>query len=179
MKIINPLVGTVALTGAIAVGGAALFFATDDPPPQADNPALEQQAESVEPENAERPAPARKAERRDPEPELAKTPAPARKAESPMVYSKYHIDGWLTDYECVANLEGVKDVIQFKRLIRGYEGPGVVKNEWGMPVFRTVEEVGLGDHEMVKRLPNDKWTEVIKERDWPALKAYAESRLEA
>ena len=89
-----------------------------------------------------------------------------------MNYSQYHIDGWLTDYECVSDLEHVSDVLRFKQLIQGYTGAGVTKDQWDSLVFHTVEEVGLSDHPMVKKLPNDKWTEVISETDWPALKAY-------
>ena len=89
-----------------------------------------------------------------------------------MNYSKYHIDGWLTDYECVSDLDGISDVLEFKKLIQGYTGAGVTEDQWNYLVFQTVEEVGLSDHDMVKKLPNDKWTEVISEKDWPALKAY-------
>ena len=48
-----------------------------------------------------------------------------------MQHSQYHIDGWLTDYECVTDLEAVNDVIVFSSLLEGYTGEGVTLNEWG------------------------------------------------
>ena len=48
-----------------------------------------------------------------------------------MQHSQYHIDGWLTDYECVTDLEAVNDVIVFSSLLEGYTGEGVVKDQWG------------------------------------------------
>ena len=96
-----------------------------------------------------------------------------------MQHSQYHIDGWLTDYECVTDLEGVDDVIVFSSLLEGYTGEGVTHNEWGKLQLKTIEEVGLSDHEMVRKLPNDKWTSVISESDWPDLKAYIENNMKA
>ena len=46
-----------------------------------------------------------------------------------MQHSQYHIDGWLTDYECVTDLEGVDDVIVFSSLLEGYTGEGVTPND--------------------------------------------------
>ena len=91
--------------------------------------------------------------------------------------SAYHIQGWLTDYECVADLSGVNDVIVFVKLCQGYEGEGLVADQWGWLRFKTVEEVGLSDRPEVKYLPNDKWTGVISEEHWVPLKAYVESKL--
>ena len=94
-----------------------------------------------------------------------------------MQHSQYHIDGWLTDYECVTDLEGVDDVIVFSSLLEGYTGECVTPNEWGKLQLKTIEEVGLSDHEMVRRLPNDKWTSVISESEWIDLKAHIENKL--
>ena len=94
-----------------------------------------------------------------------------------MEYSQYHIDGWLTDYECVTDLEGVDDVIVFSSLLEGYTGEGVILNEWGKLQLKTVEEVGLSDHEMVRKLPNDRWTSIIAESEWVDLKAHIENKL--
>ena len=76
--------------------------------------------------------------------------------------SRYHIVGWVTDYEAVGDLDEIRDVIHLGRLMVGYGGPG----------FRTIEEVGLEDHEMVRYLANDRWTEVVPGAEWPALRAY-------
>ena len=94
-----------------------------------------------------------------------------------MKYSKYHIDGWLTDYECATDLEQVNDVRIFSRLRQGYKGPGVIMNQWGNQVFKTIEECGLMNHPMARYQPNAQWTEVIAEKDWPGLKAYIETKL--
>ena len=93
------------------------------------------------------------------------------------IKSRYHIDGWLNVYECVSGIEGVRNVIHFGELLQGYEGPGVIKNEWGNVVFKVIDEVGLSDHPMTKRAPNDVWTEVVSEADWPEVKAYVEGKL--
>ena len=89
-----------------------------------------------------------------------------------MQHSQYHIDGWLTDYECVTDLEAVNDVIVFSSLLEGYTGEGVTPNQWGKLQLKTVEEVGLSDHKMVRKLPNDRWTSVISEDEWVDLKAH-------
>ena len=91
--------------------------------------------------------------------------------------SRYHIDGYLTDFECVADLDNVSDVQVFKNLLKGYEGPGVIKNEWGYNVFQTIGELGLMNHPMARFQPNGEWTEVIPEADWPAMKIYVENKL--
>ena len=62
-----------------------------------------------------------------------------------------------------------------RRRFKGYEGPGVVKNEWGKNVFKTLGELGLKDHPKARFQPNDEWTELLPEADWPALKAYIET----
>ena len=92
-------------------------------------------------------------------------------------YSEHHIDGWLTDYECVADLERVNDVLVFGRLIQGYTGKGITADQSGLVRLKTIEEVGLSDNEQVRFLPNDKWTSVISESDWVDLKAYIENKL--
>ena len=47
----------------------------------------------------------------------------------------------------------------FSSLLEGYTGEGVTpKIEWGKLQLKTVEEVGLSDHKMVRYLPNDRWT---------------------
>ena len=94
-----------------------------------------------------------------------------------MQHSQYHIDGWLTDYECVTDLEGVDDVIVFSSLLEGYTGEGVTLNEWWKLQLKTIEEVGLSGHEMVRRLPNDRWTSVISEEEWVDLKAHILKKL--
>ena len=94
-----------------------------------------------------------------------------------MELSAYHIKGWFNAYECVTDIEGVRNVIQLGELMQGYSGPGVIRNEWNQVVFQTIEEVGLGKHPEVRRLPNDRWTEVISEADWPAIKNYIENKL--
>ena len=94
-----------------------------------------------------------------------------------MEHSRHHIDGWLTDYECVTDLEAVNDVIVFSSLLEGYIGEGVTPNEWGNLQLKTVEEVGLSDHEMVRYLPNDIWTSVISEAEWVDLKAHILKKL--
>ena len=91
--------------------------------------------------------------------------------------SEYHIDGWLTNYECVADLEGVNDVIALARLTQGYTGDGLTTDQWGWLRMKTIEEVGLSDNENVPFLPNDKSTNVISESDWVGLKAYVENKL--
>ena len=82
-----------------------------------------------------------------------------------MQHSRYHIDGWLTDYECLTDLETINDVIVLSPLFKGYTGEGVTKDEWGALRLKTIEEVGLSDHEMVRHLPNDRWTSVISESE--------------
>ena len=93
-----------------------------------------------------------------------------------MQHSRYHIDGWLTDYECVTDLENVNDVIVFSSLLEGYTGEGVTLNEWGELRLKTIEEFGLSDHEMVRYLPNDIWTSIISEAEWVDLKAHIENK---
>ena len=88
--------------------------------------------------------------------------------------SKYHIDGYLTDFECAAD-SNIRDVQVFKKTIQGYEGPGVVKDDWGKNVFKTLGELGLKDHPKAKFQPNGEWTELISESDWPTLKTYIET----
>ena len=66
-----------------------------------------------------------------------------------MQHSQHHIDGWLTDYECLTDLEAVNDVKVLSPLFKGYTGEGVTKDEWGMLRLKTIEEVGLSDHKMV------------------------------
>ena len=41
-----------------------------------------------------------------------------------MTHSRYHIDGWLTDYECLTDIEGVgvRDVLALGQLLKGYDG---------------------------------------------------------
>ena len=92
-----------------------------------------------------------------------------------MSKSRYHIDGYLTDYECAAD-SGIRDVQVFKETIQGYEGPGVVKDEWGKPVFKTLGELGLKDHPKARFQPNGEWTELLPEADWPAMKTYIETK---
>ena len=89
-----------------------------------------------------------------------------------MQHSPCHINGWLTNYECVADLEGVNDVIALARLTQGYTGNGLTTDQWGWLRMKTIEEVGLSDNENVPFLPNDKSTNVISESDWVDLKAY-------
>ena len=91
--------------------------------------------------------------------------------------SQYHIDGYLTDFECTADVEGVSDVQVFKRLLQGYDGPGVIGNEWGHLVFRTIGELGLKDHPMARFQPNGVWTELLPVADWPRMKAYVLNKL--
>ena len=93
-----------------------------------------------------------------------------------MQYSRYHIDGWLTDYECLTDLEAVNDVIVFSSLFQDYTGEALTKDEWGKLRLKTVEEVGLSDHEMVRYLPNDIWTSIISEAEWVDLKAHIENK---
>ena len=85
----------------------------------------------------------------------------------PSYYSQYHIDGWLTDYECVASLPSVNDVLVLGDLIRGYKGNG----------FLTLDEAGISGNENVKYLPNGIYTSVISETDWVELKTYVESKI--
>ena len=93
-----------------------------------------------------------------------------------MQHSRHHIDGWLTDYECLTDLEAVNDVLVFSSLLEGYTGEGVIKDEWGNLQLKTVEEVGLSDHEMVRKLPNDRWTSIISEAEWVDLKSHIENK---
>ena len=53
-----------------------------------------------------------------------------------MQYSQYHIDGWLTDYECVTDIEAVNDVLVLGSLLEGYTGEAVTLNEWGNPQLK-------------------------------------------
>ena len=93
-------------------------------------------------------------------------------------YSEHHIDGWLSDYECVASLDSVNDVLRLGKLIQGYEGEGLILDEeFGQLRFTTVEEVGLSENEKVAKLPNGIYTGVISETNWVGLKAYVESKL--
>ena len=96
-----------------------------------------------------------------------------------MEHSRHHIDrlDFLTDYECVTDLENVNDVIVFSSLLQDYTGEGVTKDEWGKLQLKTVEEVGLSDHEMVRYLPNDVWTSIISESEWVDLKAHILKKL--
>ena len=87
------------------------------------------------------------------------------------------IIGWLTNYECVASLEGVRDVIQLAHLTQGYTGPGVVLDEFSYLRFKTIEEVGLREKNDWKSLPNGIYTNVISVADWKLLKVYVESRM--
>ena len=89
----------------------------------------------------------------------------------------HHIDGWLTDYECLTDLEAVNDVKVLSPLFKGYTGEGVTKDEWGMLRLKTIEEVGLSDHKMVRYLPNDRWTSIISESEWVDLKAHILKKL--
>ena len=79
-----------------------------------------------------------------------------------MRYSEYHIDGWLTDYECTTDLDAINDVLALARAIKGYTGPG----------FVTAEVAGILSDPKAKYLPNDRWTSVIPEEDWPAMRDY-------
>ena len=97
--------------------------------------------------------------------------------DTPDYYSHYHIDGWLTDWECWADLDGVKDILEFGHLIQRYTGKGVVTDESGVVRLKTLEEAGISDNENVKFLPNGKYSVVIAEADWPDLKAYIENKL--
>ena len=97
--------------------------------------------------------------------------------DTPDYYSEYHIDGWLTDWECWADLEGVKDILVFGHLIQGYTGKGVVTDQSGEVRFKTLEEAGISDNENVKFLPNGKYSVVIAESDWADLKAYILKKL--
>ena len=94
-----------------------------------------------------------------------------------MEHSRHHIDGWLTDYECVTDIEGVNDVIVLGSLFQDYTGESLTKDEWGKLRLKTVEEVGLSDHEMVRYLPNDIWTSIISESEWVDLKAHILKKL--
>ena len=94
-----------------------------------------------------------------------------------MQHSQHHIDGFLTDYECISVLEAVHDVIALGSLFQDYTGEGVTPNEWGNLQLKTVEEVGLSDHKMVRYLPNDRWTSVISEAEWVDLKAHILKKL--
>ena len=61
-----------------------------------------------------------------------------------MQHSQYHIDDWLTDYECLTDLEAVNDVLVLSPLFKGYTGEGVTKDEWGMrrvPVQRIAQRL--------------------------------------
>ena len=94
-----------------------------------------------------------------------------------MQHSPYHIDGWLTNYECLTDLEGVNDVIALARLTQGYTGDGLTTDQWGFGRMKTIEEVGLSDHKMAQYLPNEKWTNVISESEWVDLKAHILKKL--
>ena len=48
-----------------------------------------------------------------------------------MQHSRHHIDGWLTDYECLTDLEAVHDVIVLGSLFQDYTGEAVTRDEWG------------------------------------------------
>ena len=96
----------------------------------------------------------------------------------PSYYSEHHIDGWLTDNECVASLENVFDVLRLGKLIQGYEGEGLILDEeFGQLRFLTIEEVGLSENPNVKHTPNGIYTAIISETDWVGLKAYVEAKL--
>ena len=80
-----------------------------------------------------------------------------------MTYSKYHIDGWLTDYECLTDIEGVRDVIALGYFLKDYDGTKFTCPD---------KEPEIRDHRMIRKWPNDKWTDCIRESDWATMKAY-------
>ena len=91
-----------------------------------------------------------------------------------MEHSRYHIDGWLTDYECCTDLEAVNDVIVFSSLLEGLsfatQAKVLLSTSGTREQLKTIEEVGLSDHKMVRYLPNDRWTSVNLKPEWIDLK---------
>ena len=81
-----------------------------------------------------------------------------------MTHSRYHIDGWLTDYECLTDIEGVRDVLALGRLLKGC----------GIKFTCPDDEPKIRNHPMVRKWPNGEWTDCIREADWAAMKAYIE-----
>ena len=81
-----------------------------------------------------------------------------------MRYSEFHIDGWLTDFECTTDFDDINDVITLNDALDGYAGRR----------FITAREAGILEDPNAKYLPNGPYTSVIAEADWPAAKAYIE-----
>ena len=76
------------------------------------------------------------------------------------------------------DLEGVNDVIALSRLFKGYTGEGLKKDQWDTLRMKTVEEVGLSDHEDgTVSAQLTKWTNVISEDEWVDLKAHILKKL--
>ena len=154
--------------GAVAAGATVVAAVTltvlVDPAPQPDAPAVPAPAVPA----PAVPAPPRAAERpavvEEGTPPVAAAPAVETSLIDPVLAapSRYHIYGWVTDYEAVGDVDEIRDVLHLGRLMTGYTGQG----------FRTIEEVGLADHDMVRYLANDRWTEVVSGAEWATLRAF-------